>query len=166
MALEKLVALYYSTTSVEWFLNVLKSHFCFSWCVLNASKHCEGSTVRAAKIVYPKRELLVWLWKRLGSDLAGNDHLHLLLWRSVGTHGSSWSLSDRWEADWKRQEKSSRLQWLILSWKGTLYSFFSSDAGMPIMLVCFCFSVKKIDWAVASGLSSRISFIYEVWECL
>lgn len=30
----------------EWssIIPVLKSHFCFSWCVLNMGKHCEGSS--------------------------------------------------------------------------------------------------------------------------
>lgn len=152
----------------EWssIIPVLKSHFHFSWHVLNRSKQCEGRNVRAANFVYSKRGLLVWPWKRLGSDLDGNEHLHLLLWRSEGTYGSSWSLSDRWEADWEKQEKSSSLQWLILSWKGTFYSFLSSDAGVPIMSVCLGFSVKKIDSRAASDPFSRIYFIYEMWECL
>lgn len=135
---------------------VFKSHFHFSWCVLNMSKLVREAVSMQQKLSTQKGGF--WFGSGRGF-LVGNEHLCLLLLRSQGTHGSSWSLSDRWEADWKKQEKSSSLQWLILSWKGTLYSSFSSGADVPIMLVCLGFSVRKIDWGVTSGLPSRIYFI-------
>lgn len=136
----------------------LKSQFHFSWCVLNMNKHCEGRKVRSAKAVHPKRGLLGWLWKRLGSGLYGNGLLHSLLWRSEGTFGSSWSLTERWEADWKKTGKFKKS--VVVNFELNKALWILSPVQMQVSPRCWFalfFSVKKIDSGVASGLSSRLS---------
>lgn len=98
------------------------------------------------------RRLLGWLWKRLGSGLDGNELLRSLLWRLEVTYWSSWSLTKKWEADWKKSRK--KIKWSVVV-NFELDSFISSDAGEPKTLVWLAFSVKKIDPGVASGLPSR-----------
>lgn len=73
------------------------------------NKHYEKRKVRATKAVRPKIGLLGWLWKRLGSDLDGNELLHLLLRRSEETYRSSWSLNQK--ADWKN---TGKIKWSVV----------------------------------------------------
>lgn len=122
------------------------------------NKHCEGRKVRSAKAVHPKRGLLGWLWKRLGSGLYGNELLHSLLWRSEGTFGSSWSLTERWEPDWKKTGKIKRS--VVVNFELNKALWILSSVQMQVSPRCWFalfFSVKKIDSGVASGLSSRLS---------